>query len=247
LKIKILLNWVVHNFGYTPDFWLLALSISFKGRSIPILIKSWKGVGVHYDYWKRVKETLQELKRILPDKYTYEIVADRGFQGVKLFDICKKLGLDYIVRINDCYLVKERGGKEFLQLSLFQDGFHNLDFLGKTHRSEGVNVCVNSQKTKEGDTAKWYLATNKQISRSEAIESYTTRFWIEESFKDLKSKLHWEKYTEKIPKEHRLVKSIILSCLSYAIQTAIGNQLKMSASEKERTSIFNIQLLKTLN
>ena len=71
------------------------------------------------------------------------------------------------------------------------------------------------------------------------VDRYTTRFWFEETVKDLKSKLHWERYTEKIPKNERLEKCVIISSLSYAIQTAIGNQIEMSASDRKRTSVFN--------
>lgn len=221
------------------DFWLLAVSVSYKGRSIPVLLKGWEGVNVHYDFWQRVEETLTDLKQILPNNYNYEIVADRGFQGEPLFKMCRKLKMNYIVRVNDCYSIKMPGGKELIQLSLFQDGFYSPEYIGRVKKNKGLHLCVNSAKTKTGDEAKWFLVTNREMSQHEAVKSYTTRFWIEESFKDLKSKLYWEKYTKKIPEKNRLVKSVIVSCLSYAIQLALGNQLKMSDSEKKTTSIFN--------
>jgi hypothetical protein len=71
------------------------------------------------------------------------------------------------------------------------------------------------------------------------VERYTARFWIEEGIKDFKSKLHWEKYTEKIPENERLEKCAIISCLSYALQTALGNQMEISDSDRKRTGIFN--------
>ena len=103
-----------------------------------------------------------------------------------------------------------------------------------------MNLCVNTKKLENGNTAKWYLAANnRQLSQEVMVERYSTRFWIEEGIKDLKSKLHWEKYTEKIPQNERLEKCIIISCLSYAIQTSLGNQMEMSNSDRRRTSIFN--------
>ena len=91
-----------------------------------------------------------------------------------------------------------------------------------------------------GNVAKWYLVANRrELSQEVMVERYTTRFWIEEGIKDLKSKLHWEKYTEKIPQKERLEKSIIICCLSYSLQTAIGNQMYMSESDRKKTSIFN--------
>ncbi|MCL2132678.1 MAG: hypothetical protein FWH36_09585 [Lentimicrobiaceae bacterium] len=71
------------------------------------------------------------------------------------------------------------------------------------------------------------------------VKRYSTRFWIEEGIKDFKSKLHWEKYTEKIPQKERLEKCIIISSLSYSMQTSLGNQLYMSDYDRKRTSVFN--------
>jgi len=89
-----------------------------------------------------------------------------------------------------------------------------------------MNLCVNSKILENGSVAKWYLVANNHVLSQEVmVERYTTRFWIEEGIKDLKSKLHREKYTEKTPQKERLEKSIIISCLSYSLQTAIGNQM----------------------
>ena len=154
--------------------------------------------------------------------------------------MCKELGIDFIIRINDSYKVKLPNGKEYIQLSLFNDGYYITESLGKKSQTPEMNLCVNSKKLENGEVAKWYLAANRRALSQEAMtDRYTTRFWIEEGIKDLKSKLHWEKYTEKIPQNERLTKCVIISCFSYAVQTAIGNQLEMSQSDRLRTSIFN--------
>jgi hypothetical protein len=221
------------------DFWLLAVTISFNGRGIPLYLKSWKGVNESYNYWERIRLVLKELKEILPKGYLFEIVADRGFQGDVMFKMCKELGIDFIIRINDCYKVKVNG-VEYVQLSIFNDGYYITESLGKKSQTPDINLCVNSKILENGEVAKWYLVSNRrELSQEAMTERYTTRFWIEEGIKDLKSKMHWECYTEKIPQKARLEKCIIISCLSYAVQTAIGNQIEMSASERKRTSVFN--------
>jgi hypothetical protein len=48
------------------DFWILAVTISFNGRGIPLYLNCWKGVNESYNYWDRVKEVLKSLKEILP-------------------------------------------------------------------------------------------------------------------------------------------------------------------------------------
>ena len=46
--------------------------------------------------------------------------------------------------------------------------------------------------------------------------------WIEESFRDLKQELGWEKYTEKIPSKGRLEKVVVISLISYVIGLSLG-------------------------
>lgn len=238
LKSRNVLTLAIDATTLKADFWLLAVTISYKGRGIPILIKSWEGVHEPYKLWERVRETLEDLRAILPPNYKYEILADRGFQGDIVFDLCEELGLDYVIRVNDSYKVKEKGGKSYIQLSLFNDGYYFIESFGKTKSSKGVNLVVNTKQF-EGETARWYLATNIKESQANVVSKYEQRFLIEETFKDLKTRLHWEKYTKKIPTKERLTKNIIISSLSYTIQLAFGNQLEMSDSERKTTSIFN--------
>ena len=222
------------------DFLVLAVTISFNGRGVPLYLKSWKGVNETYHYWSRVKSVLSDLKEILPKGYLFEIVADRGFQGDVMFQMCKDLGIDFIIRINDFYKVKLPNGLEYIQLSLFNDGYYVTESLGKKSQTTDINLCVNSKILENGEIAKWYLVSNqRELNQGVMVDRYSTRFWIEEGIKDFKSKLHWEKYTEKIPQKERLEKCLIISSLSYCIQTAIGNQLYISDSDRQRTSVFN--------
>lgn len=220
------------------DFWILAVSVSFHGRSIPIYVRSWAGVNTPYNYWKRVETVLTELKQILPQGWHYELVADRGFQGETMLAILKKLDWDYVVRLNGCWRMKNKDGREYVQLDLFADGFYEQVYLGKKAQMGPVNVAINSLSSEDGGQSKWYLMTNRH-RRDHAVNSYTRRFWIEETFKDLKSKLKWEGYTDKVPHKDRLTKCIVVSCLSYAIQTSIGSQIQLSPSEEKKTSVFN--------
>ena len=119
-------------------------------------------------------------------------------------------------------------------------GIYAAESLGKKNQTFDMCLCVNSKILENGYIARWYLASNKcDLNQDIMVEKYTTRFWIEEGIKDVKSKLHLEKYTEKIPQRERLKKCIIISCLSYAIQIAVGNQMALSDSYKKRTTVFN--------
>ena len=236
------------------DFWVLAASISYKGRSIPIYLKMWKGVNKRYDYWGRVKKFVKQMRRLLPDRYSYIIVADRGFKGSKLPRWCKELDLDYIIRIQDDYHVRLKDGEEWEQLGLFSSGIYSCSAIGKESQIEG-NVVVNEivdadkvtkplgkgekkDKTRAKAQAKWFLQTSLN-DKDFVVDTYLKRMQIEESFKDLKSHLYWEKYTEKLPKKDRIEKCVVISCLSYAIQLSIGSCEKISKKEEKMTSLLN--------
>lgn len=217
------------------DYWVLAASISYRGRSIPVYLKLWEEVNSSYKYWPRVKGFLQELKALLPEKFSYEIIGDRGFSGTDMFTLCKKLEWDQVIRINGNYKMKTAGGREFIQLHLWQEGHYRDIILGKTKPVEFLNVCIYSHPASRAE--RWYLASSLK-DPEETVRDYKRRMWIEETFKDLKSVLKWESYTRKIPQNGRLEKLIILSCLSYAIQVCVGTQVDIPPSEEQKTSLL---------
>lgn len=217
------------------DFWVLAASISYRGRSIPVYMRIWES-GVtsgSYDYWQRVELFARQLKRLLPAEHSYELIGDRGFQGARMFRLCRRLGWDQVIRINGSYKVQTEGGREFVQLHLCDEGHYRQVVLGKTHPVAGVNVAIFSA---EQTNQRWHLATS--VAPQQAIEDYKRRMWIEQTFKDLKSVLKWETYTASIPARRRLQKLIVLSGLSYAIQLCVGSQVSVPPSEQKKTSIL---------
>lgn len=219
------------------DFWVLGASITYRGRCIPLYIKIWREPNSPYDFWGRVFKFLRELKRLLPRDFKYELIADRGFQSVKLFDICKKLRWDYIVRINGEWMCKLPDGRYFMQLHLFEDGIYENVILGKRERYKGINLVVSSVIDEKGDKMRWFLATNLK-DRERVINDYQRRMWIEESFKDLKSILKWENYTEKIPQKGRIEKLIVISLISYTLGLCVGSKVEIPPSEEKKTTLY---------
>lgn len=215
------------------DVWILAASISYRGRSLPVYLRQWKGVNTSFDYWERVEGFVEQLKELLPEDLDYELIGDGGFEGARMFALCRRMGWDQVIRINGSYSIKTPGGKEFIQLSLFDDGFYRQVIIGQTHPTEGMNLAVCSS---EDSDRRWYLATN--VDPEQAADDYARRMWIEQTFKDLKSVLKWETYTAKIPAHRRLEKLIVLSCLSYGFQLCLGTQVSLPPSEEKKTSLL---------
>lgn len=219
------------------DVWILAVSISFFGRSIPLYLKTWKDVNVSYNYWERVLGVIKELELLLPPGYKYVIIADRGFQGKELIEVLQSINWDFVVRLNENYLCKTKGGEQFVQLSLFNQGLHSLDVLGKKNCIPATNVVVKKQAHEDGHTVGFYLHTSLD-NYDDSLNLYSQRMHIEETFKDLKSTLKWETYTAKLPEKNRLEKAVIISCLSYAIQLSAGYKIELPPNQRKETSVF---------
>lgn len=215
------------------DVWILAASISYRGRSLPVYLRQWRGVNTNFDYWQRVEQFVEQLKELLPEDLDYEIIGDGGFEGARMFDLCRRVGWDQVIRINGSYSVKTPGGKEFIQLNLFDDGYYRNVIIGRTNPTKGLNLAVCSSGHSD---RRWYLATS--VDPEQAARDYAQRMWIEETFKDLKSVLKWETYTAKFPAHQRMEKLIALSCLSYGFQICLGTQVTIPPSEEEKTSLL---------
>lgn len=236
LKQRKQLSLVIDATTLKDDYWLLACSALFEGRTIPVYMKAWPHVNLRYDYWARVTEFITDLAQLMPGGLNYEIVADRGFYGPKLASLVSQIGWKYVIRVNGNVMIKTKGATKYVQLDLFEDGWYEQVCFSKTHQSI-ENIVVKSRLTKEGDLSRWYIKTNCD-SHEKTIKAYESRFWIEETFKDLKSKLKWETYTEKIPTKDRLIKVCTVSLLSYAIQMSLGSQIDVSRSERKKSSIL---------
>jgi hypothetical protein len=215
------------------DVWILAASISYRGRSLPVYLRQWKGVNTTYDYWKRVEEFVGQLKALLPDDLDYVLIGDGGFEGARMFALCRRVGWDQVIRINGTYSIKTKGGREYIQLSLFDDGYYRQAIIGQTNPTKGLNLAVCSSADSE---RRWYLATS--VDPEKAAKDYTRRMWIEQTFKDLKSVLKWETYTAKFPTHRRLEKLVAISCLSYGFQLCLGTQVTVPPSEEKKTSLL---------
>lgn len=72
-----------------------------RGTSHGALYGNAERVHVFYNYWKRVVGFVKNMRKLLPDKYFYVIVADRGFQGRILTKGLKRLKIDCVIRINN--------------------------------------------------------------------------------------------------------------------------------------------------
>ena len=209
-------------------YWVFALSVTYRNRAIPVYMGIWEGVKKKYQFWDRMREVIEMGKKILPSRYEYEIVADNGFGGNMMWEICDEMGWDYVTGINYTTSGEKIEGAEHVQLSLF-----HRNPIEKPNLKKGVNLV-----TTERNGNRWYLATNRE-DRKEVLMDYKEIMWMEKSFRDLKVRLKWEKFTEKLPLKHRIEKLLIVSVMSYAIQLSLGGMVDVPRNEEESKTIIS--------
>jgi transposase len=210
------------NVDYTTinrNFLILSASVNIaEGKSVLLYfsMRNYPDGEKKMDQKKMEQAFFKELRHLLPQKYTYTIVGDRGFGNKRIIEICEKCGFDYVFRMNDNLWLKTKEGK-VQKLQEYQG--ENSFFRAKIVRwKKEVNFAV---KTKNNTT--WYIATN--VENPEVSGMYEDRFKIEKLFQDLKSS-GFDIEKSKIRKYDRVKRIFYLSSLCHVLMVFLGSFIK---------------------
>lgn len=162
----------------TDNFLILMASVDFNGRSIPLFFTMRNYPKKHNQMDQKKMETafIKGLQHILPKKYRYTLVADRGFGNDRFAELCQQNGFDYVLRINDNLGLSVEGKKVNLETFAGSDFDIETEVLSwrKTRRFVG---CTKGEKH-------WILMTNLSDKKGAITSFYEQRFGIEMGFKD---------------------------------------------------------------
>jgi len=200
-------------------FWLMVLSFPYRGRAIPFNFITYSPKTINDEVTSRNlehKRVIGELKELLEDK---PLVLDREFSYEGLFSDMVSEGINFVIRLkagNNPKIINETGERISLLLCA-----------GKAEYHRGVYYKGNVEVNLAG---KWYNGFSEPIwvisnlPPEEALEIYTKRMKIEESFRDLKSLLNLEKIMNK--KQINMEKMIALLLLAYTIGLLLGEGVR---------------------
>lgn len=200
----------------TDNFLILMASLEFGEKTIPIFFTmrnfpKKKGV---FDKIKMEEAFIKGLRHILSKKYTYTIVADRGFGTLRFIELCEKNNFDYVVRICDNLIVK----KDEKTLNLQSFNGKNDTFSAQVIKwKKNLKFEI---KTSENST--WFLATNLENTEVSAI--YEKRFGIEKLFQDQKTSGFNIERT-KIRKYDRFKRLYFTVCFAQVIVVVLGDYI----------------------
>ncbi len=161
----------------------LVLASIAGGRAVPVL---WRTVPKHTDETTRTQvelSMLEEFAKLKPPSCRAIIVADRGFEKIKLFKKARRLGLNFIVRLKH---------KAFVFCHHYNGSLADLPVAGLRDWGRVLYTACHQYPIRlvtlyeAGQKESWLLATNTHDARLVAVY-YARHMEIEECFRDLKS------------------------------------------------------------
>jgi hypothetical protein len=185
--------------GLRMRYQVLRIAVPRKGRALPLLQLAYDrdNLSANKSQNQLEQDALLAVVRALPMSVRPIILADRGFHRASFIAWLKNHDLDYVVRLKKGSCITEKDGRrwklgeEGLKLGgvRFVEGARYGVYHGRP-RELMINVAlcwkVAKSRAKKPDEP-WYLATTLKDAKS-ATNWYCQRGWIEQSFRDTKSR-----------------------------------------------------------
>lgn len=190
--------------GRRINYQVLRIAVPRKGRALPLLQLAYDrgDTSPEKSQNQLEQEALSAVLGALPMDVRPVILADRGFHRAGFIGWLAHHELDYVVRLRKGARITEASGhswklgEEGLEMGemRFIEGVRYGLFYGHPRElSINVALCRRISKGRARDPRReqpeepWYLATSLKSARA-AASWYWQRGWIEQSFKDSKSR-----------------------------------------------------------
>lgn len=234
-----------------------------KGRALPLLQLAYD----RDDLGERSQNQLEQdallaVVRALPEGVRPVILADRGFGRASFIRWLQRHDLDYVVRVKKGSCITEEDGQRWKLgeegLKAGQMSFSRGVRYGLYHdrpRDLWINValCWRVPKSKKREPRRkapaepWYLATSLGGVKT-AAAWYWQRGWIEQSFKDSKSRFSLANVQVGSPKRLSRLLSALTIALSWLTLTALPEigalpeGFQAAVSQRGRASLISLAL-----
>jgi hypothetical protein len=205
--------------GMTAGYWLLMLSMPYRGRAIPFSFVLYSSRTIGEQVSSRNQEhfrCFEEIKGLLGDR---PLVLDREFSYQELMEILTIEHIQFVIRLNvgnGVRIVDEDGrpvkllihpGDTIIRLNVYYLGKVKVNLIG--YLQKGLSKPL------------WVITT---LRPEEGLEIYQKRMKIEQTFRDCKNLLHLPKLMNK--RQHHLEQMIALTLIAYNLGMWIGEALR---------------------
>jgi Transposase DDE domain len=224
--------------GRVIRYQVLRVAVPCRGRAVPLLQLAYDRDRLPADRSQNQleEEALWAVVAALPPGTRPVVLADRGFARATFLAALQQRGLDYVVRVDKGTCLTEADGRRW---KLGEEGLAR----GQVRWAPGVryglyhgrprdlrlNVALCWRMAKcharpEPPDEPWYLATSLGKA-ARAVAWYWRRGWIEQSFKDAKSRFRLKHVQVGCPKRLGrllLALTLALAWLTLAALPAVG-------------------------
>ena len=222
--------------GERMRYQVLRIAVPRKGRALPLLQSAYDrdNLSPNKSQNQIEQDALLSVVRALPSGVRSVILADRGFHRASFIAWLERHHLAYVVRLKKGSCVTEADGsswklgEEGLKLGevRFVEGVRYGLYHGRP-RELPINValCWRISKSRvknprrEQPKEPWYLATSLHSAKA-AASWYWQRGWIEQSFKDSKSRFGLARVRVGCPK--RLCRLLMALSIALSWLTLMG-------------------------
>ncbi len=217
--------------GKRMRYQVLRIAVPRKGRALPLLQLAYDrdNLSPNKSQNQLEQDALLAVVRALPGSVRPVILADRGFHRASFLAWLERHHLDYVVRLKKGSCITEADGSCW---KLGEEGLRpgELRFVGDVRyglyhgrpRELMINVAlcwkVAKSRAKEPEEP-WYLATTFEDAKS-ATNWYWQRGWIEQSFRDAKSRFGLKRVRVSSPK--RLSRLLMALTIALTWLTLMG-------------------------
>lgn len=187
---------------------------------------------------------IKGLRHVLSKKYSYIIVADRGFGNNRFMKLCNDNNFDFVVRMNNNLNIKIKEMEESVRDNNKEvQNLKNIknDSKFKAFIPTWKNTRYFTIKKSDGNNSIWYLISNNKDL--DAFNIYSNRFKIEKIYQDFKSS-GYQLEKNKIRKYDRFKRLLYIISLAHCLTCIIGavvkntkNNIKKNSTEKEMLSL----------
>ena len=229
---------IVINVDFTSDrddYLILCASIVFQEESIPIYfsMRNYPKRSGMFDQKKMEEAFFKALRHLLPDSYTYTIVADRGFGNNRIIKILENLKFNYVLRLQTNLLIEYQ--KKMMKAKHLPHRNMTISNAYVNAWSQKIRIVKHVEKE-----ASWVLAVSLKLMNP--VKKYTGRFSIEKMFKNTKSGgFDLEKLL--INKYDRFKRMLFISCLAYTLLMFTGFLINNRAHPIKKNYFLHLKLL----
>ena len=223
--------------SHEDNFLILSASVILNDKAITLYfsMRKYPKKKNQISQIKMEQAFVKGLRHILSKKYSYVIVADRGFGNDRFATLCTENNFDYVLRLNSNLSLK-RNNKKINLKTLKQDEVFTAQVIN-WKKDVNITICSKGKKI-------WYLMGSNKFIKSKP--AYERRFKIEKNYQDCKSS-GYDIENNKIRKYDRFKRLLYCVLLAHTLTSIIGHvistsgtAIKKNSYEREKMDIYLI-------